>query len=239
MTHEIDPTTPLGKLVRDHPEFAPIFEAFGIDYCCGGDDPLERACADADLDVRTVVERLESARSDDGAGTAHDSLADLVDDIVESHHDFLRAELPSLERTVRKVARVHGDAHPELEEIESTFLEFVDEVTHHIEDEEENVFPELEALEADASLTDADEVRIREAIAHLEDEHDAAASLLERIRSLSDEYAVPDDACTSYRNMLDRLQLLEEDMHVHVHKENHVLFPDAQELLEEKAVSTP
>ena len=234
MTGEIDPDRRLGALVRDNPEFASVFESVGIDYCCGGDVSLAQACADADLAVETVRERLREARSNDAAATSHwDSLSALVDDIVETHHDFLRAELPSLERTIRKVVRVHGDAHPELHEIESAFLELADDVTHHIEDEEENVFPELERLDdAEEAAPAADEeARIREAIAHLEDEHDAAAAHLERIRSLSDDYAVPEDACTSYRNMLDRLQLLEEDMHLHIHKENNVLFPDAQERL--------
>ena len=31
--------------------------------------------------------------------------------------------------------------------------------------------------------------------------------------------------------MLDRLKMLEEDMHLHVHKENNVLFLEAEERL--------
>ena len=232
MTAEIDPETQLGTLVREHPEFASVFESLGIDYCCGGDATLAQACADEELAVETVREKLREARSDDATGTDDwESLSALVDDIVESHHDFLRAELPSLERTVRKVARVHGDSHPELREVESTFLELKEEITHHIEDEEENVFPELERLDDGAALTADDEARIREAITHLEDEHDATGANLERLRELTDDYAVPEDACTSYRNMLDRLQLLEENTHLHIHKENNVLFPDATERL--------
>ncbi|QRV14924.1 iron-sulfur cluster repair di-iron protein [Haloterrigena salifodinae] len=232
MTAEIDPERRLGALVRDNPEFASVFESVGIDYCCGGDDSLERACADADLEVGVVVDRLRDARSDGGDGTDDwDSLSALVDDIVENHHDYLRAELPPLERTVRKVVRVHGDDHPELHDVESMFLDLEDEVTHHIEDEEENVFPELERLEDETALTGDEEAQVRKAIDHLEDEHDAAAAHLERLRSLTDDYAVPEGACTSYRNMLDRLQLLEEDMHLHIHKENNVLFPDAQDRL--------
>lgn len=228
----IDPETRLGQLVRENPEFAPVFESLGIDYCCGGDTPLRRACEANDLDVQPTIERLADARSSDNAGAPHDSLSALIDDIVESHHDFLRSELPSLERVVRKVTRVHGDSHSELEAIESEFLALEEDVTHHIEDEEENVFPVLRELEADPSAVDAESARLREAFDHLEAEHDEAAAHLEEIRTLSDDYAVPEDACTSYRNMLDRLQLLEEDMHMHVHKENNVLFPEAEALLE-------
>lgn len=231
-TTTIDPEAPLGRLVGDHPEFAAVFESLGIDYCCGGNTSLRRACDENGLEVDAVVERLVASDSTDEIAPAEASITELVDDIVETHHDYLRAELPSLERVVRKVARVHGDAHPELEAIEATFLDLQEEVTHHVADEEETVFPELRKLEGGAPPTAAEEARIREAIDHLESEHDAAAAHLEEIRTLSDGYAVPSDACTSYRNALDRLQLLESDMHRHVHKENNVLFPKAERALE-------
>lgn len=231
MTPTIDSDTKLGQLVREHPEFAPVFESLKIDYCCGGDVPLEHACEENDLEVRSVVERLAEAQSTDHTRMEYESLSALVDDIVETHHDYLRFELPSLERAVRKVARVHGDTHPELREIETAFLDLKADVTHHIADEEENVFPELVTLDEETWPSEADTAAIHEAIDHLESEHAAAANLLERIRSLSDEYAIPEDACTSYRNMLDRLKMLEEDMHLHVHKENNVLFVEAEERL--------
>ncbi|WP_440771854.1 iron-sulfur cluster repair di-iron protein [Natronorubrum sp. DTA28] len=231
MTSTIDPETNLGQLVRVHPEFAPVFESLGIDYCCGGDTPLAQACEENGLEVQPTLERLADAQSTDSTDPTDASLSELVDDIVETHHDYLRSELPSLERTVRKVARVHGESHPELEAIESEFLALETDVMEHIADEEETVFPEIVTLDDETARTDAEADRIRDAIDHLESDHDAAASHLEAIRRLSDDYAVPEDACTSYRNMLDRLQLLEADLHAHIHTENNVLFPDAEAAL--------
>ncbi|MEY7848078.1 hemerythrin domain-containing protein [Natrarchaeobius sp. A-rgal3] len=86
------------------------------------------------------------------------------------------------------------------------------------------------ALEDDPSTVDSG--ALSGAFEHLEDEHEAAASLLADIRANSDDYAIPEDACTSYRNVLDRLEILEGDMHRHVHTENNVLFPEAEALLE-------
>jgi len=232
-TSAIDPETQLGQLVRRNPEFESVFESIGIDYCCGGDAPLEQACNENDLEIQSVLERLKEAQSTDQTEAEYESLSAPVDNIVETHHhDYLRSELPSLERVVRKVVRVHGDSHPELEEeIESEFLDLKEEVTHHISDEEENVFPEILKLEDEISLTETEREQVQEATDHLESEHEAAASHLEQIRNLSNDYTIPDDACTSYRNMLDRLQMLEEDMHLHVHKENNVLFPEAEAML--------
>ena len=86
-------------------------------------------------------------------------------------------------------------------------------------------------MDDETARTDAEAERIRDAIDHLGSDHDAAASHLQLIQRLSDDYAVPSEVCTSYRNMLDRLQSLEEDMHAHIHKANDVLFLDAEALL--------
>jgi regulator of cell morphogenesis and NO signaling len=63
-------------------------------------------------------------------------------------------------------------------------------------------------------------------------EHDQAGELLADLRVSTGGYTVPADGCTSYRSLYDRLAALEEDTHVHIHKESHVLFPDALALAE-------
>lgn len=227
-----DPERPLGEIVRDAPETARVFESLGIDYCCGGDATLEAACAEAELDVSSVREELEAARREsDDTGDDWESPSDLADHIVSTHHEYLSEELPSLEDLVRKVRRVHGDNHPELAEVEETFLELAEEMRTHTAEEEDEVFPVVRKLDRGESLTEAETETLREAIADLEDDHEETAAHLERIADLTDDYAVPDDACPSYRNMLERLEELERETHTHVHKENNVLFPEAEERL--------
>lgn len=63
----------------------------------------------------------------------------------------------------------------------------------------------------------------------MEYEHDNAGEALAKMRGVTDDFAVPHDACTTYRAMLDALAQLERDMHQHVHKENNILFPRAVE----------
>ena len=52
---------------------------------------------------------------------------------------------------------------------------------------------------------------------------------LTRMGQLTGNYTPPDDACNSYRGMLDGLRGLEADLHQHIHKENNILFPRAIE----------
>jgi regulator of cell morphogenesis and NO signaling len=58
-------------------------------------------------------------------------------------------------------------------------------------------------------------------------EHDQVGDLLVALRKATADYAVPDDACASYRSLYERLEVLEADIHRHIHKENHTLFPAA------------
>ena len=56
-------------------------------------------------------------------------------------------------------------------------------------------------------------------------DHDTAGDLLARLRSTTGDYAVPDDGCASYQALYAGLAELEADTHLHVHKENNLLFP--------------
>ncbi|MCX6382213.1 MAG: hemerythrin domain-containing protein [Armatimonadetes bacterium] len=48
------------------------------------------------------------------------------------------------------------------------------------------------------------------------------------MREITENYAVPDSACNSYRALFSRLLMLESDLHLHIHKENNILFPRVQ-----------
>ena len=56
-------------------------------------------------------------------------------------------------------------------------------------------------------------------------EHERAGDLLAALRGATAAYAVPDDACASYRSLYQRLEELEADTHLHIHTEQNVLFP--------------
>jgi regulator of cell morphogenesis and NO signaling len=61
----------------------------------------------------------------------------------------------------------------------------------------------------------------------MEMEHDNASRALARLRELTDGYRAPEDACNTFRALMDALEALEQDTHRHIHKENNILFPRA------------
>lgn len=220
----------VSELVIERPSRSRVFEELGIDYCCGGGVPLAEACTGAGLDPERVLaelERREGGRVEDEAALARMGMGELVDHIVEVHHAYLREELPRLSFLVDKVANVHGGAHPELLELREVFEGLRTELEEHTEKEERVLFPackELEGAEARPAFRFG---TVEDPIAAMMREHVEAGEGLGRVRKLTRDYAVPQDACNTYRAMLDGLAELERDTHYHVFKENSILFPRA------------
>jgi regulator of cell morphogenesis and NO signaling len=226
MSHSM-PT--VGELVAERPARSRIFEELGIDYCCGGKLSLAEACARKGLDPDEVSRRLaatEVAESETDWRAA--PLAALADHIVSTHHAFLRRELPRLRGLLAKLARVHGDRHPELRDALAVFGPFADELTEHMMKEERVLFPLITGLESGRVPRTP---FVLQPIAVMEAEHDDAGRALAEMRRLTGGYALPADGCGTYRAAMAGLAELEADMHEHVHKENSILFPRAARLV--------
>jgi regulator of cell morphogenesis and NO signaling len=70
-------------------------------------------------------------------------------------------------------------------------------------------------------------------------EHETVGDLLRRLRAATAGYQVPSDGCASYHLLHQRLEHLEADTHLHVFKENSVLFPLAEKLEASRRDPTP
>jgi regulator of cell morphogenesis and NO signaling len=223
--------TTVGRLVAQRPERAQVFEEFDIDYCCGGKRTLGEACARRGVDPAMVVRQLEKVDADEPEASPdwmNEPLPALCDHIVATHHQFLRQELPRLHGLLSKIARVHGEHHPELLQLLDVFEPFSWDLDLHMDKEEQVLFPlvkRLVANEVPASFYMLAPLRV------METEHDQAGLALAEMRELTNNYELPGDACGSYRAAFAGLQNLEQDLHRHVHLENNVLFPRMGQLI--------
>ena len=95
----------------------------------------------------------------------------------------------------------------------------------HLTREERDLFPRVRQL---AEAIDASTVAPRDLVAEIESlagEHETVGALLDELRGVTFGYSVPDDGCASYAACYRALADLEADTHLHVHKENNLLFP--------------
>jgi len=215
----------LAELVTSAPGAARVLERFGLDYCCGGQQRLGDACASRGVDSAAVLEALAALAPEPEPDWASMPPDRLVDHLEATHHAFLKSELPRLGALAEKVAGVHGRRHPELEETRATFEALRADLEPHLLKEERVLFPMIRELAAPAALPVFHCGTLRNPISVMRVEHDRVGDLLARLRALTGGYQTPADGCASYRALFEGLAELEADTHLHVHKENNLLFP--------------
>jgi len=233
----------VGELVAQKPGRARVFEKLGIDYCCGGKQTVDQACRDQGLDVNTALKMLQATEEVDTDPAERDwtnaSLTELADHIEQTHHVYLREELPRLGQMVRKVAAVHHANHPWLLELDTLFAGFAAEMESHLLQEEQILFPMVRSLEQDTPSNGEDwpeGISLTGPVDSNAHEHENAGQALARMRQLTSDFTPPADACGTFQAMLDGLHQLEKDTHQHVHKENNILFARALEVEKQQSV---
>lgn len=222
-------------LVLEIPASARVFEAFGIDYCCGGAHTLAEACEVASCSIEEVTAALEKS---DPSSLEKDwrsaSLTELVQYIVDTHHVWTQAEIARLTGLIAKVVAVHGQAHPELSRVQTTFAGLAGELREHMRKEEDLLFPYITQMEEAARYRRRGPEpmfgTVQNPVAVMTMEHEASGQALEKIREATKNYAVPPDGCASYQALYQALAAFAADLHQHIHLENNILFPRAAEL---------
>ncbi len=223
----ISPAITLASLVNEHPDLAGELERRGLDYCCGGQRTLLESCAAQGLDPASTAAELSQAasRTAPAAEWASMDAVALVEHLVATHHAYLWSELPRLSALLEKIVAVHGESHPELVGVAACYESVRADLEPHLLKEERVLFPMIVEL-AGASIVPAFHCgTLRNPIAMMLLEHDAVGDLLAELNRLTNGYRVPDDGCASYAACFDGLAQLESDTHLHIHKENNLLFP--------------
>lgn len=223
------PERTVGELVAERPGRSRVFQAFQIDFCCQGGKTLRQACEKKGVGLDIVMAELKSESLAPAATESNLAAlppAALCDHIVETHHGFLRRELPRLHAMSQRVAHVHGGHTPSLVEIFEVFDGLAAELQDHMMKEEQILFPAVKAL----SEGGKEPMALDGPVSRMIQEHDEAGHALARLRDLTNGFQPPADACNTYRALFAGLADLEEDMHRHLHLENSVLFPAALEM---------
>lgn len=218
----------VGEIVANDFRTASIFKESGIDFCCGGKQSIAEACKEKSVDVSNLEKQiidLEASAILPSQNFKEWELDFLADYIVNTHHKYVLKTLSELIFYTKKIADVHGDNHPELIAVAELFAKINDELLQHLKNEEEVLFPAIKK----ALNNPSPEVRatIKSEIERMQGEHDFAGGSMDKINVMTNEYSLPKDACNTYRVAFRLLEQFEDDLHVHVHLENNILYPKA------------
>jgi regulator of cell morphogenesis and NO signaling len=219
-----DKNITIGGIVAELPKASIIFYNYGIDFCCGGHRKLSDVVKEQGIDEALVVGELEIAQSERTKGYLNQNFTDmsvevLTDYIEDTHHAYLRSVLPDIAELLGTILRVHGKNHRELFEVYRLYGSLKSDLEQHLLKEETLLFPAME--QADSSHA--------EILAYATDiikEHEAAGKVLTDLRSVTNNYSLPQDACNTFRRAYEMLIKLEADLHQHIHLENNILLKE-------------
>jgi regulator of cell morphogenesis and NO signaling len=229
--------TTIGEIVAADYRTAKVFEAHGIDFCCGGKVALSAICQEKGINPDSLLREIEAIKSeqiDRSQNYASWELPFLTDYIVNTHHAYLKENDEQIAGYARKIAEVHGAHHPEVVEISAIFGKIATDMAAHLREEEEVFFPAVKRAVAEIKSGNApakeDLDVIEESLGKLGREHEEIGDAIHAIRHLSKDYAIPEDTCNTFLITYRKLKEFEDDLHKHVHLENNILFPKASQL---------
>lgn len=202
-----------------------VFKKYGIDFCCGGKKTLKEICNEKGLDQKEIENELASVQHVSSAGNTNFneySLSFLCDYIVNIHHNYVKKTLPMILELSEKVSNKHSQLRPELIRINELINLVNSELLLHMQKEELVLFPFIKQL-PNAS--------VREPITMMEMEHESVGALFDEITLFTNDFTPPSNACNSYQLLYNTLKEFNEDLHLHIHLENNILFPKALAML--------
>lgn len=241
---EIVKETIIGELVAQNYRAASVFKKYKIDFCCQGNRTIEEACTKKNIDTNSVVNDLSSTLHQQGTESIDYKswpLDLLIDYIEKKHHRYVEEKVLEIRPYLDKICQVHGESHPELFEINSLFSNCSVELNNHMQKEEMILFPYIRSI-ANAKQNNAEVETppfgtVQNPIAMMMGEHDAEGHRFREIAELSNNYTAPEYACNTYKVTFALLKEFEEDLHLHIHLENNILFPKAVKLEQEFSVA--
>ncbi len=158
----------------------------------------------------------------------------LAEYIEKTHHRYVEEKIPVIRQFLDKLCSVHGERHPELFKINELFRASAGELASHMKKEELMLFPFVKRM-VKAKL-DNEAIQspqfgtVENPIAMMMEEHDTEGERFREIAELTNNYTPPADACNTYKVTFAMLDEFEKDLHLHIHLENNILFPNAVKL---------
>lgn len=220
----------IGDIVSRFPKASEIFKAYNIDFCCGGDRPLSQAMEEQHLNQREVLDKLEEKYEElrnmqlEEIDFRKLSMTELIDHIMNTHHVFVKTELPRISDLIVKILRVHSVEHgQDLLQVHKLFSNLRMEMEQHLIKEEEILFPKIKEYEQNPS--DQLLAEITSVMEETENEHDGAGDLIKSLRKVTNGFTAPNDGCTTFALTYKKLEEFESDLFQHIHLENNILFP--------------
>lgn len=242
----------VGDIIAMNADAANIFEEYDIEVCTNINVPLKEVL-DHNFAPQKQRERFLNALENNQRSEQEKSaenyeawpLDELAAHIENIHHTYIEEKIPIIKQYLGRIEMVHGKNHPELKEVNQIFKTSSGALAMHLKREELMLFPFIKkmakAQKEKEAIAQPRFGSIKNPITQMDEDHEDEEAVFEKIRKLTNNYTLPKDGCGSYAIAFAMLKEFEEDLHLHIHKENNILFKKAialeAELIESKLIT--
>lgn len=203
------------------------------------DKTVEEVCDKAGVDARFLVELLNAFTNSDYVPSAYIKQIDvlvLISYLQDTHRNYLQEWSVSIEKMIEQL-KTMGEDERYTELILNFFKGYRNELTTHINREEEIVFPYIKTLQKvieQGTVTDKERSIIeRYSMEAFEAEHDDIALKLKDLKNIMIKYIISPENTMQYYTIIQELFKLEEDVEYHTRVEDKILIPRVSFMEEE------
>jgi len=214
------------EIVSEHNAAADVFDKYHLDFCCKGEEVLKKVLEEANIAVDFLIKDLEFAISH-------------VSELLRTdYHDFLRQKISEIATLSRKAQLATNDER--IEKIHELIMSMFNQLAPHMISEEKVLFPYLEYMEHTVSKgkvpKPASFGKLKKSVSSMLDDHEASASQLDELRSLTNNYNCLEEHNEVLCDYFKELREFDRNLRMHIFIENNVLFKKAR-ILEDKILT--
>ncbi len=214
----------VNELIVEYPQSIHVFEKYKVEYYLNGNELLKE-CLPTKYKIREVLGEIFEGDYTYQKFTISRfqnwSLDLIVEYILQNHHSYVYQVVPEIEKLAGKVAIQHGKDQPEFQLFIKRFKEFKEDLYDHMKEEETIVFPCFKELAKNQKNIG----QIEDDINWMKEDHFLVSDSLRNLRSICNQYSDSRLMLPAYPVLVEEMQKLEQDFHLHLHIENNILFP--------------
>ncbi|MCF6169456.1 MAG: hemerythrin domain-containing protein [Bacteroidales bacterium] len=224
----------LADVIHHDHNLIPVINHFGI-HLGFGDQTIGEICTKYEVNIEffiTIVNTFHDKQFFPRQHLQSFSAGMLVDYLRKTHQYYIAEKIPEIEGLIQKMtANAQGNEEPYLL-AQNFFAEYKNELTAHIEREEERVYPYAISLEEAINAESLPEDLIRQMntypITEYEAEHEDVEEKLFDLKNIIIKYLpAPTNDQLSF-HILNNLFMLEKDLNEHARIENLILIPKVE-----------
>jgi regulator of cell morphogenesis and NO signaling len=225
----IDKNETIGAIVTRNTQAASIFSSNGINFYTRGERSLEHACLEDKAGMAIVMEELWDLKDSKNAITdfSNMDLTDLSIYILNKHHKFAERKITFIKHTLERIERECTLSSYKIELVKKAFDDLSMYLNVHMKHEEFIIFPFIQKMVKTGHTRFSTLTDLGGPIMAMKEDHRHEVDTLHRLATVTNNYSVPKYVDYGLKVTYGAMRELEEDLKIHMHLENNILFPRA------------